>query len=570
MDSVSKRRLAASIYILSWAFKIQYLFKNLLNPTNVILLWCITDFVFFVGLKRSKIPWMTLSILSTLAIILGSCILNIGIIGKFSKPFGNKLEPSVVKTEPKLVLKNDYIHGSHKVHVRQPTIAKFNPNNTHFCFLKDASVQEIPILIKGIPPWSIDLEIIHMNGTTSILSNLDVNQSHLVHQNQKQEPNDLKRKTLLYAIPVFSPGLYKLLKIMDLNGDLGKVSKSHAEIVPCPSANWIDNEGGNQKDSCMNELASIGLEVNGVAPLQVWFSKYVPGAAESIVSVADIGVENSSKGNVKFSLAQSMKLESEIQVRIGYPKDHVLQILRVMDSRNNTIDYSFKSESSLPPLNTGSSYYRVPMQGSEFVVHGRAIPHASFLSCENIVIKMDETGMNAFEPVHLGIALSGNGDWSLSFGRTFSEAFTESLQDLQTLDHIPIDQTKVYPSVHLPGTYVLNSVHDRYCRGSILQPSTCSIIGRLPPTLSVSSAPIETACVGAIGISSNLSFTGEPPFWVAVEHEWKGAREIEVYEDLKTRHSIRFEPKNHGMHHYRFLKVPFLLFINQGGRLNVS
>lgn len=78
MDSVSQRRIAAAAFAIVWAIKVP-----LLLSADVIHFGtsCLIDAVFFVALYRASIPWMMLSKCGTLGLILGSWIMNMGLLG---------------------------------------------------------------------------------------------------------------------------------------------------------------------------------------------------------------------------------------------------------------------------------------------------------------------------------------------------------------------------------------------------------------------------------------------------------------------------------------------------------
>ena len=485
----------------------------------------------------------------------------------------------VAQKIPKEILKAAHIVGSHQVHVRPPTRVKLNPNASHFCVSVDQKefIQTIPLLIKGIPPFKLELEHYTLDGTRQVFKDVTITQEHLVNPGKDPLVNQEKKHvTQLYALHVHDLGLYRIASLTESNGDSGKVISSFAEIIPCPTASWNMKEEGKQLDSCVHQETLLSLSITGVPPLRVWFSKRIQDVSESTVSMDDLRIPGMPVDTVdpsifvpgsledmtaRLQVLQPNAFQKEITVKTLYPKDHVFQLLRILDGRNNTVDYKLPPGVSLPDRPEGATHQSLQKDGDLFVVHGRPLPHVSFSSCDGIKIKMDQTGMSALHPAHLPLVLSGSGGWRVGYGRSLDEDSSKELTDLVVTDSISSKTPRVNVPVYSPGTYILQSVEDQYCKGSVMQPFACSIIGTYPPTLSIASSPIESSCIGAIGTSANLSFTGEPPFWVEVEEELLefGEKSIERYSGLKSRHVMRFEPTENGTYRYTFVKV-FLHF----------
>jgi nucleoporin POM152 len=336
-----------------------------------------------------------------------------------------------------------------------------------------------------------------------------------------------------YTIKVDRIGKFEISAIYEVKtGDLGKIIPSRAEIVKCPEAKWRKIGG---MDVCQDSIGDVDVILKGIPPLSVWILKAY-SSSSPVIDLVSIGSVEDGYGT--FSTVVKIPVQKLNNVK--------LKILRVADGKLNTIDYDDEFKSSLPQITTKSSYHLMESL-SEFLISARPLPKVQFSECKSSQkLKVDERN----SILRLALKLSGNAPFKIQYKRQVdTELKTESFDyDIET-DFIEADT---------PGTYLLDSIHDSFCQGIILEPSSCNVIATFPPTISIASTPIESACVGAIGLTANLSFTGDPPFWVDVQQELldTNVKKIERYKNLKTRHLMRFEPSDgNGTYRYSFLKV---------------
>jgi nucleoporin POM152 len=524
MDSVSQRRLAAAAFVIVWAIKIPLLLSADVHHFG---LACIIDAVFFVALHRATIPWMNMSKCGTLLLILGSWILNMGLLG-------SQTADELVKTQVKesQTMTQGNIVGSHVVHVRPPTIVKLNPNASTYCASKD-QIPKLNVLIKGSPPWI--LEVDHAFEGKISKFNLTVDSLNLTD-------STLKVGSKSYAIQVNRIGIFQISAIYEAKtGDIGKVIPSSVEIAKCPEAKWKTLSG---MDVCEESVGNVDVILQGIPPLSVWILKKYPSSSP-VIDLISIGSIEDGYG----TFSTSMKIP------IQKLKNVELKILRVADGKHNTIDYGIDDEliKSLPQINSKSSYYMLETL-SEFLITARPLPTVRFSNCKSSQkLKVDERNRNHTSMLRLPLKVSGNGPFKIHYKRQL-----DTEQKSESFDY---DVESDFIEADTQGTYLLSSIHDSFCKGIILEPSSCDVIATFPPTISVASTPIESACIGAIGLTANLSFTGDPPFWMDVQEELleTNFKKIERYENLKSRHIMRFEPSDgNGTYRYSFLKVRVL------------
>lgn len=121
--------------------------------------------------------------------------------------------------------------------------------------------------------------------------------------------------------------------------------------------------------------------------------------------------------------------------------------------------------------------------------------------------------------------------------------------------------------VSAPGDLVLTSVSDGFCGGTLSFPHRCKISSVMPPTLKVSSTPIEEACLGNVGANVEVSFTGEAPYWIEYDVQIADVdpngkvknfrtttteRKIDIQ---KPRTTFQFEPESPGQYRYIFKRI---------------
>ena len=59
------------------------------------------------------------------------------------------------------MLDTNYIQGSHSVHIKPPTIAQLNSEKISYCLHNSGALLNLPITIKGTPPYKIILNATH-------------------------------------------------------------------------------------------------------------------------------------------------------------------------------------------------------------------------------------------------------------------------------------------------------------------------------------------------------------------------------------------------------------------------
>jgi nucleoporin POM152 len=444
---------------------------------------------------------------------------------------------------------------------------------------------QLPVNVKGVAPWTLVLQHRDVHGTTKTLnftlggkegtispSSTSTGDSLGGDKIPKALKNSYQKRS--FELPVTQYGTYRVSKILDSSNDPGTVLEGSALLVPCPSSSILHTTKplkSTQKEPhpvCLNEETQFEIQAQGVPPLRLWLGKKIGHKGpESIISLNMSPLKEGGDSS-KESSHSVISIERTFTTRVNEAQSHAFRVLRVVDGLGNAVDYdtSIDSSSTLKNLDAVSelSTHKIIQTTSHTLVGkttshtlvGKQLPQASFLSCDNLQLRMDQSGKGVLAPVNLPLSLSGNGNWTLELSRSGEDdsTFTQFIQG-STVGHV--QQQNYYLPITSPGMYRLKSVKDAYCSGSIHNPSVCQVSVLYPPTVQVMATPIETSCIGAVGTSANLSFTGSPPFWIEVLEENTGTarQRKQIYEIPKSQYRMQFRPEQSGTYQYSFLRV---------------
>jgi len=501
------------------------------------------------------------------AFIIAFTLINISIVRWYGPPetITVKLtgEERLIRTD--FIQNSTHIKGSHIVHILPYSIAKLNPNGTHYCISSNQPSVEIPILIKGNPPWKIDYEIIQSDGTKESFLNESV--KLLDPQGRKIRDVDAGRVNLL-SLTATKPGLYVLKGIRGGRNIEGKVINTSVIVTSCPHAHWhyhsdkeyfLLHEKSKEVHKprfqrCIDEsFSEMDLFVYGVPPLRVWYLKRVR-ETESLVSVDDIQEEsieadslskpnlnNSSWDNSLLAPPQSQEVRIPLNITVDIDGPYFFKIVRVTDAFNNTVVY----ESTLVPVGATTGFQtKASESGDSFLLEAHSRPTARFHKCDTVKLKPQEK-KSALLPIHF----TGNLPWNvIVLYHGPNNRRIEFNQIASSEFGIPIDKS---------GLYTLESVSDSICTGEVVAPYSCVVQETKSPILEIAAEPIEQSCVGTVGALVNLTLSGEPPFWIQYSQTFveSGRTSTDRIVIHKPRHSLSLLPNMPGKYIYEFNKV---------------
>lgn len=310
----------------------------------------------------------------------------------------------------------------------------------------------------------------------------------------------------LINLPLNKIGLYQISKIIDSNGLNLKIYQSHLIIPYCPIASIDRND---QLDKCIGDSDQKKIEVHGVPPLQIIYSKEINGNKQFFND------KNLQPKFFKSPLQSSKKnlFNANDLNDLNWIRSHTIEIN--LDSFTNMDGiFTYKIEKLVDSLGNIIDFTKIDNDIilkkydllSTFNVHN--VPRAS----------LDEK-FNSNSPTKKDIIISLENikNWeneipfiaNISIWNNENEKIDEKLIELNFLSNSIV--------ANYPGTYQINSIDSKFCSGIITGKSNILITKPISPKLEVKSSSIIDKCVGPIGLDFDLTFTGVPPFHYTVK-----------------------------------------------------
>ncbi|KAJ3385140.1 hypothetical protein HDU92_003199 [Lobulomyces angularis] len=540
-DPVINRQIILSLFLAIQGFKHTYWGYENFTPLEFNLFWAIVEGTICLLIYLLAIEGINPQ--NLFVFFLGTTLFNILLTGwafdSFEVPQGFRESSYTQKSKYNSAKPSGTnIAGSFKVHVLPPTIAKLNPNKTHYCLSEDNPTIEIPLQIKGNPPWFIDYERIDFDGNIHSYVNIPVGPK--VSEEEKLLHSPKTRKILYHQLKVHEIGFYRIKQIReDTDGmdNSGTVIPSWSKVVNCSSMKWKFSSGYSQPNTfngCVGSSVTQILKVKGTPPFKVWYLKKV-GAEEDIKQV-DIEAPSEMKsvdlGKFKekelpddlltlLLKSQPVEIEHEVQVDLQQATTYLLRLFQVQDGYNNVVTYAKDMESHL-------SKFTAPINGADVRVSRKG-------SSANLTVRMEGEVPFFVDYVRYNNMEDFKNDVSGEPGN-----FTEMQSNIE---------------VKQSGIYALKKISDKFCTTSLPPTSFCSVVKTLPPSINISYVPIEASCVGAIGMAVNISLHGEAPFWIDYEQK-SGKTVLKKKEHIKkSRHTLELKPSNPGKYWYTITAV---------------
>ncbi|KAF3926759.1 hypothetical protein ABW21_db0207592 [Orbilia brochopaga] len=370
------------------------------------------------------------------------------------------------------------------------------------------------------------------------------------------KPGEPKIHHLNY--PIKLPGLYRLEKVVDISQLVVRVRKSELLVASCPSASFVGHSSQTVvSDKCKGELSDLNLEVRGLPPLQVRYSRLInqDGKDVTIQNLSPVGYTSPLLGNYNvdgahsslsyrdMSWARSQRILIPLNESLASPGSWKYVVEEVVDGMGNIFKYS--------PQNPGGEH---PLQRS-FSVHER--PSVRFSSCSPqnpIMVARGKSGALSLEISRDLDAAPYEIEYSHNSRITHVEDGTSGELILQK----SVLKSSGQPiSVSSPGLYTIKSISSRFCTGEVFEPSSCLFLTPPDPGLAISFDEIVDRCAGSsIGLTIDMDLTGSPPFRVYYR-TIKDRRDVTVNTIVVpgTRHQLRLTPKEAGLYNYEFYAI---------------
>jgi len=362
----------------------------------------------------------------------------------------------------------------------------------------------------------------------------------LDHAELSEEPGEEGLQIL--PLHVTEEGAYKLEHVVDKKtGNEVRIFRSEAIVVECPSAE-ISSFSELQPHFCQGEVDALKIHVRGVPPLHLTYSQDVNGhpvtipidgikpesfASPFVHGGLEIVQHPYERFDYSFAQAQPITLTYPLALDVVGHWDYTL--LEVKDALGNLVDYKGNPRG-----------YRV-------AVH--EVPKIQFRGCseDNPTKLLKGRDANLYFNVHT----TEQGPFNVTL------AYTAKSSDAPTLNTYEFQHKRDSVSIRTPGMYSIVNVTSRYCAGQVLTPQSCLVITPAEPTLQIEWSTLKDQCSGTVGVTADLTFTGEPPFHLSyrVLSRAVNTHEVKRFKVDRTRHQIDFRPDVAGTYVYDFLTI---------------
>ncbi|KAI8344547.1 hypothetical protein BC941DRAFT_387222 [Chlamydoabsidia padenii] len=574
MDFPLQRLVATSVFTLLQLLKIYHVARVLIATypelyDGTLFWWCCIDAIFVIILFFLRIPWLQFSRIKSAFIITSLMLFNMLVFagpqllfggGIIKLLLGERLGKQLSVSRAKLIDVKDiiidpsHILGRHTVHILPYGTAKLNPNDEYYC-LSTTEIGKtdiyIPIVLNNSIPHTVSLS----------RYDFDTNVSNIIRYSESKiqratEIGQDKQGLEYYYIRVNKPGLYKLDKITSKDGAHVRLYSRQAFVFTCPTARL---QASGVTDYCRNDKDSIQMEITGVPPLMVEYTRRVGSTVTSLkldhihpttplfdspLTGFAAGLQDADPSffvpteHSNYDWASQRRHSVRLNLTLDMTDDYEFQLKRVVDGAGNSVDLS-----------------TTPKQ--TFKVHGP--PSIQFTCDPKDPVKL----LIGQSSVGAPLQLNGSGPYSVSYeyiGGDLSDAPVDDYKNKKVeRKQVTINSDgSTMLKVKVPGEYRLTSIQDQFCKGDVLFPSTCQVVQPPLPSVKLQSTPIPSECSGdnEIGMRFVAEFQGSPPYTLKYSVvKQVGRRKQAVDHQISTdrsRHIFSYLPTSSGDYIYEF------------------
>lgn len=585
LDSASQRALAFAIFVIIQSYKLYdlILLKTGMQLSGIFLTnsrlnfiskYIVIDSLFFYCLPAFKIPklrfkpfivFIQIILCALLTIFLSSeqnmSLLTV-VLALWKKYHARELSLTGDSISHKRALdSSSHFKGAHTIKILPENTAYFNPHHSSFCLPLDGSSGGVFVPVRVNSTSTIDIiQLEHRDIQTNEIELWNLTKNQLYEVKGSSLGDSWEKNIHIFSIPLKKTGVYQIKKVIDTKNIALKTYKSQLVLPNCPSASI---QGKGPKNRCVSDLDEVSIQVQGVPPLKLSYTKIINGDAYKFEDTS-LQPEYFESPLLSSSKYFSDKDLSELQWARSYPVDIFLEtelkqhgnylysIERVVDGLGNTVEipkpkYSGIKDSS-PNIHHPTGWVH------QFDVH--ELPRASLDEKaepnspvrKSLVVKLDVGDFVSDGPF---TALFSFED-SNSHISTFEKQFNENIFE------VPISE---------PGIYNLLSIRSSFCHGAVVGKSSALVTKPVPPKVSVNSTPILDQCIGQVGLNFDLTFTGIPPFYYKAKIFKITDGNKRLYDSKKftsqgTRNQFTYTPKSEGNYEIVFTELSNELFTN--------
>ena len=383
----------------------------------------------------------------------------------------------------------------------------------------------------------------------------------------KHHTNRGSSEPLLLHYTVRTTGLYRLQTVIDESKLEVRQRRSYALVVDCPIASIPQVP----KDRCLGDLSDFALHVEATPPLRVKYRKTInrDDRGHTVLTIQPNGFNSPllskshselsfprDPADIDLSWAQSRPIRIPLNESLDVDGGWQYTIEEIDDACGNKINYTDSRQSS------SRSYALAKSNDLEqhFIVHKR--PKFAIQNCNAQSPLKVQTGQTAVLSLSAESVAGSTGGESYSLSYLFIPEEQIIAGQQQRAPGGSVHEI-TFPSDHQgnfdiqikePGLYSLQSVQSTFCKGEIMEPSSCQLTNPMEPDMSISAEQIPDKCAGkSIGLLVDLELTGTPPFRVfyTVKHQGGSVQPKAEYID-RFHTQLELRPVQAGHYVYQF------------------
>ncbi|KAG6380911.1 hypothetical protein JVT61DRAFT_5303 [Boletus reticuloceps] len=450
---------------------------------------------------------------------------------------------------PDIPRTDQHLLGQHTVRMSPISTAHLNPDALTFCLSPPSHSVLIPILVNNTTPANVrysftPLTYIEGQPGTGRIEHIELGgkdlkaieqarleglQSVRVHSTDDDEEDEddatstsdsqLQKTQSLTHIRVTKPGTVRLERILDNSGVAARVAHPlEVTIVPCPTAYYTDDPISQPANvvRCQGDTTGVDLtiDIRGVPPLSLRWSKYVGGKKESFLveGIEDSDLVSHSYADSRNVVRTSSKVPQMLKVPLSLPVESLGRVSFVLES---VID----GLGNIVPLDqdvTSETLHRGvglnPKTARSLNILRR--PAVSFRNCGpgNPVSLL--IGSEASLSLQVTDSDSLDAPWNVDVKFDPSEDGKSGGKSVKPWkDTLQTQQSSLSLSASAAGEYTILGIRGKWCEGDVLSPEMCKVVEKPVPTAEIEWKRIHE-CSGDTGVSASLIFHGTPPFQV--------------------------------------------------------
>lgn len=550
------------------------------SRVNFIIKYFLIDSMFLYFLPTFKIPklcfksWavsVQIVVMTLLTILISSEqeFVLLSVLASAWRKFNTKemsLTGSAVNMR-KIMDSSSHFKGALTIKILPENTAMLNPLHDSYCLPMDTNLLpeghiKVPIRINSTADISlVQVEFKDMYTQATELRNLTSKQFRIVNDLSHLLPRDklMRQKvqdtsTIRYVeLPLKEVGFYQIKKIVDSKNFSLKIYQSHLIVSHCPVAAIA---GLGNFDRCVGDSDKVSIDVQGVPPMKLSYTKSINGKAQTYVDsnlvpeFFETPLQSTRKQIFSatdlqdLSWCRSYPVTINLDTPASQDGHYTYTIDKLVDGLGNVMDFT-----KIP-----SSLQKDYQLSYNFNAHG--IPRASLEEKFDPKSSTKRSMVIKFEHAH---------DWSSSAPYFANVSFIDENQKSQTKTFSTKHHSHQFEA-ELPGTYRLESVSSNHCPGVVMGKSSILVTRPVPPQLDIKSVPILDQCVGQVGLNFDLTFTGAPPFHykaMIYKLEKNGKRKLydtKRYSSEGTRSQFSYSPSTEGNYEIVFDHLTNQLF----------